>query len=320
MERSMTSKPTLNIGISACLLGEKVRFDGGHKALTFAQKTLSQYVQYHPTCPEVGIGMSIPRKPIRLIEDNQSIKLVDCRDPSIDYTDKMNQFASQQCQKMSHLNGFILTSKSPSCGMERMKVYDAEGNLQHRKGVGLFAKQLMQQHPNLPVEEDGRLSDKALRENFIERIYIHAKWQQQVAESEQLKDLVNFHSCHKYQIMAHSYQAYKDLGKLVANHDKKPISELKAAYFSRLMQAMKQIAGRKKHCNVLMHIQGYFKRDIKPQEKQELSRLILHYRQGLVPLLAPLTLIKHFLSLYPNDYLNQQSYFEPFPLEMGLNG
>lgn len=316
----MTTNQPLNIGISACLLGEKVRFDGGHKSLTFAQNTLSKYVNYHPICPEVGIGMSIPRKPIRLIDDNQIIKLVDSRDSSIDYTNKMNQFAEQKCQHMAHLNGFILTSKSPSCGMERMKVFDKDGNLQHRKGVGLFAKALMQQHPNLPVEEDGRLSDKSLRENFIERIYIHAQWQNQVAQSEQLKDLIDFHSCHKYQIMAHSYQAYKDLGKLVANHDKKPIEQLKEAYFSRLMQALKQIAGRKKHCNVLMHIQGYFKRDIKPHDKQELSRLILHYRQGLVPLLAPLTLIKHFLMLYPNEYLNQQSYFNPYPLEMGLSG
>ncbi|MCU4674630.1 DUF523 and DUF1722 domain-containing protein [Catenovulum sp. 2E275] len=316
----MTNTQKLNIGISACLLGEKVRFDGGHKALTFANQTLSQYVNFKPVCPEVGIGMSVPRKPIRLVETQGDVKLLDSRDNQLDYTDKMLEFSTRQCSQLTHLNGFILTSKSPSCGMERMKVYDEEGNLQHRKGVGLFAKTLMQMHPNLPVEEDGRLNDAALRENFISRIFVHANWHQTVAQSDQIKDLIAFHSNHKYQIMAHSYQAYKNLGKLVANQQKLDFDTLKQMYFSQLMQSLKNIAGRKKHCNVLMHLQGYFKRDISAQDKQELNHLILHYRQGLVPLLAPLTLIKHFLKLHPNEYLAQQTYFNPYPLEMGLNG
>ncbi len=316
----MHSNQKLNIGISACLLGEKVRFDGGHKALTFANKILSQYVNFKPVCPEVGIGMSVPRKPIRLVEDESGVRLVDSRDINKDYTQAMNKFATDKCSNLSGLNGFILTSKSPSCGMERMKVYDADGNLIHRKGVGLFAKKLMESHPNLPVEEDGRLNDAALRENFISRIFVHADWQKSVAPSDLFKDLVEFHSRHKYQIMAHSYQAYRDLGQLVANHQKLDYAEVKTLYFTRLMKALKNLAGRKKHCNVLMHLQGYFKRDISGNDKQELNNLIMQYRQGLIPLLAPLTLIKHFLKLHPNEYLEKQSYFSPYPLEMGLNG
>ncbi|WP_143872651.1 YbgA family protein [Catenovulum sediminis] len=312
--------PKINIGISACLLGENVRFDGGHKNLYFANQVLCNYATYHRVCPEVGIGMSIPRKPIRLIEDEGLVKLVDSRTGEVDYTDKMQAYSETKCQSFSGLNGFIVTSKSPSCGMERLKVYDKEGNQIGKNGVGIFTKTLMEKYPNLPVEEDGRLNDSQLRENFIERVYVHADWQSNFVASENMADLVQFHSRRKYQIMSHSYQAYKSLGKLVANHDNIPLEKLKAEYFSQLMSALKNIAGRKKHCNVLQHIQGYFKKELDKDEKQELTELIQQYRAGFVPLLAPLTLVKHYLTKYPNEYLSQQSYFAPYPLKMGLNG
>ena len=312
--------PKVDIGISACLLGENVRFDGGHKNLYFANQVLVNYANYHRVCPEVGIGMSIPRKPIRLVEHNDKILLLDSRDASIDYTAQMQEFAEKKCASLTGLNGFIVTSKSPSCGMERMKVYDIEGKQVRKDGVGLFTQKLMQMHPNLPVEEDGRLNDSQLRENFVARVYVHATWHKDVANSDKMADLVKFHSQHKYQIMSHSYQAYKSLGKLVANAEKLSLAEIKPLYFAELMAALKNIAGRKKHCNVMQHIQGYFKKQLTAHDKQELADLIMQYRAGLVPLLAPLTLIKHFLKKYPNEYLIQQSYFSPYPLKMGLHG
>lgn len=314
------SFPKINIGVSACLLGEKVRFDGGHKSHNFTNKVLAKYSEYRKVCPEVGMGMSIPRRAIRLIDKDGRTHLVDRQDSTIDHTDAMEVFASQKCAELTGLNGFILTSKSPSCGMERIKVYTAEGNSKHSKGVGLFARQLMESYPDLPVEEDGRLNDAPLRENFIERVFAHADWQINVAESASAKSLVDFHSRHKYQLMAHSYQAYRELGRQVANHEKIPLDEVKPKYFTEFMRAMKKLAGRKKHTNVLQHIQGYFKKNLNTEEKAELSQLIYQYRDGLVPLLAPVTLLTHHLKKYPSDYLSQQTYFAPYPLEMGLNG
>ncbi|WP_017445126.1 YbgA family protein [Gayadomonas joobiniege] len=310
----------VDIGISACLLGDNVRFDGGHKNLIFANKVLNQYANYHRICPEVGIGLPVPRPTIRLVEENGQTYLRDSKTGLNDYTETMRQFSLHKCQHMAHLNGFIVTSKSPSCGMERLKVFDVDGHQQHKNGVGIFTQTLMEQHPNLPVEEDGRLNDLPLRENFIERVYTHKDWQENVAGSDEIKDLIDFHSRRKYQIMAHSYQAYKSLGKVVANHSKAPLDELKTEYFSTLMLAMKNIATRKRHCNVMQHIQGYFKKQLSTDDKAELTALIIQYKRGLVPLLAPLTLIKHFLKNYPNNYLEQQTYFNPYPLDMGLNG
>jgi uncharacterized protein YbgA (DUF1722 family)/uncharacterized protein YbbK (DUF523 family) len=316
----MSENQKLKIGISACLLGDKVRFDGGHKALHFANKTLSNYVDYQSVCPEVGIGMSIPRKPIRLIDHEDQIKLVATRDSSIDYTEVMHTFANQKMKSCNQLDGFIVTAKSPSCGMERLKVYDYEGNVQHRKGVGLFTQTLIATYPNLPVEEDGRLNDAPLRENFIERIFAFNNWRTQVAPSNEIKNLIKFHSNHKYQIMSHSYQGYKKLGQLVANQANLDFDEIKELYIADFMQIMKSVASRKRHSNVLQHVQGYFKKQLTTEDKAELTKLIVDYRTGLVPLLSPVTLIKHYLKKYPNDYLSQQTYFNPYPLSMGLNG
>lgn len=310
----------LDIGISACLLGEKVRFDGGHKNLIFANQVLTKYANYHPICPEVGIGLPVPRPTIRLVEIDQAVSLVDSKTGQQDFTQRMRDFSQKKMPSMQGFNAFIVTSKSPSCGMERLKVYDQSGQQVHRNGVGIFTQTLMQNYPNLPIEEDGRLNDLPLRENFIERVYIHQDWQQNVASSTLMKDLVAFHARRKYQIMAHSYQAYKTLGKLVANHEQRPLEDVKDIYFTELMQACKKIASRKRHSNVMQHIQGYFKNQLSSTDKAELVNLITQYRNGLIPLLAPLTLLKHFLIRYPNDYLEQQSYFNPYPLEMGLNG
>lgn len=307
------------IGTSACILGQKVRFDGGHKRSHLVTDVFSEVFDYRPVCPEMGIGMASPRPAIRLIEHEEQVKLVQSNDVSIDYTDKMQAFSSKTLPKLADVHGFVLAAKSPSCGMERLKVSNADGQVQHRKGVGLFAARLLERYPNLPVEEDGRLNDAFLRENFIERVYAHHAWHEMMEDGFSKSKLVDFHSKYKFSIMAHRYEAYKELGRMVAGEVTFASEEALAdAYFSQFMGTLKLISSRKKHTNVLQHIQGFFKNHLPSDHKTELAELILKYKEGYVPLLAPLTLIKHYIREYKVPYLAQQSYLEPFPEKLGL--
>jgi uncharacterized protein YbgA (DUF1722 family)/uncharacterized protein YbbK (DUF523 family) len=310
---------TIQIGISACVLGEKVRYDGGHKNSPFCSAVLSSFVRYLPICPEQAIGMGIPRPAIRLLKTaDGDIRLVNSKDSSIDFTEKMHQFTESKLPTLASLSGYIVCAKSPSCGMERVRIVDEQGALLGKVATGLFTQRLMQKYPWLPVEEDGRLLDADLKENFITRVYALHAWQQMLATGFSIGKLVEFHSQFKFLIMAHHPTAYRELGRLVAQAKLFALDDLAQRYLLEFMRALKQLATRKQHANVLMHLQGFFKKMLSPAAKQELLSLIHQYRLGHAPLMAPLTLLKHHLSLHPHQYVAAQRYLLPYPPELGL--
>jgi uncharacterized protein YbgA (DUF1722 family)/uncharacterized protein YbbK (DUF523 family) len=307
---------TIKLGISACLTGEEVRFDRGHKRSPFAMDQLGKFVQYQAFCPEVAIGLPIPRPTIRQVRDEDIIKV--CRpDGTGDVTDALREYGKSVAQKSGHLSGFIVCAKSPSCGMERVKVYAPDGKGSEANGVGAFTEQIMKHNPLLPVEENGRLNDPIIKENFVMRIFVYKKWQKLVESGLTQHKLFEFHSQNKYLLMAHNQEFYKTLGRQLAESDL-PVQETADQYILGLMTALKHKATRKTHSNTLLHIAGYFKKDLSKQQKEELIEQIESYRTGLLPLLAPLTLFKHYLREFPKAYLQQQSYFEPYPMELRL--
>ncbi|MBW8191932.1 DUF523 and DUF1722 domain-containing protein [Neiella marina] len=309
---------TIQLGISACVVGQGVRFDGGHKRLGFADRELREYVSYVPVCPEVAIGLSVPRPTIRQVEADNQIRVVGSTDKSIDVTDDLHQYSEQQAKQLSGLSGFIVCAKSPSCGMERIKVYHPEGHTLRHDSVGVFTKALMEKHPLLPVEENGRLCDPVLRENFVTRVFAYHAWQQLVASGLTSDKLIKFHSRYKFLVMANHQTSYRTLGQLISDLSSNSLDDVADEYITGLMYALKQRAGRKGHTNALMHLQGYFKRSIGTNERQALADVIDKYRQGILPLMAPMTLIQHLLVKFPNEYLSQQVYIKPHPEKLAL--
>ncbi|MDG3086135.1 DUF523 and DUF1722 domain-containing protein [Vibrio hannami] len=311
-------KDQIKIGISACVLGQKVRFDSGHKESRFVTQELADYFSFVPVCPEVGIGLPVPRPTIRLISDDERVALVETKDTSKDYTSDMISYSKDKVAQLNNeqLCGYIVCAKSPTCGMERVKIY--KKNRADKNGVGLFTRELMNKMPWLPVEEDGRLNDPYLKENFVTRIYCLNDFYQSVGEEPTAGKIIAFHSRYKLTLMAHHPQSYKTLGQLVANVSKYSLEEFYQQYRLGLMEAMRHRASRKNNTNVLMHIQGYFKKKISKEERQELATIIQDYRKGVLPILAPITLIKHYLNRYPNNYLGQQNYLEPYPQDLRL--
>lgn len=299
-------------------MGEKVRYDGGHKRSAFVTSNLQDMFNLIPVCPEVGIGMSTPRPAIRVVEQGDSHRLLDAKDSSLDYTDKLADFYQQQHTKFHQLDGYILAAKSPTCGIERIKVYTQDGELAHRKGTGLFAQHIRQHYPNLPMEEDGRLNDMGLRESFITKVFIHSRFRNEVVLPAEVRNLIEFHSKHKFLVMAYSPVAYRQLGRMVANVSKETLSSTQSQYLTLLMSTVSKPTNRKKHTNVLMHLQGFLKKQLSKEDKQELAEQINKYRLGYVPLLAPITLLLHFLKQHPNPYLSQQVYLHPYPEELRL--
>lgn len=312
------SNSEIRIGISACVLGENVRFDSGHKASVFVTQELSSYFSFVPVCPEVGIGLSVPRPTIRLVSNEERVALVETKDASKDYTQSMYEFSERKVDELEPMNlcGYIVCAKSPTCGMERVKVYKHQRA--DKEGVGLYTETLMRKMPWLPVEEDGRLHDPVLRENFITRVYCLYDFYQSMGEQATPGKVVAFHSRYKLTLMAHHPESYKELGRLVANIKQYQPQDFINEYRLGLMEALKNRASRKNNTNVLMHLQGYFKRSLTKEQKAELAQVIDDYRAGLLPLLAPLTLLKHYLKMYPDGYLEQQHYFEPYPQQLRL--
>ncbi|PQJ84348.1 YbgA family protein [Aliivibrio sifiae] len=308
----------IKVGISSCVNGESVRFDGGHKSNKFASKVLAPYFTYVPICPEVGSGMSVPRPTIRLITNEERIALVDSKDASLDYTDSMIEFSQKTVDRLkeTEMCGYIVCANSPSCGMERVKVYSK--NNAKKNGVGLYTQILMKEMPWLPVEEDGRLTDPVLKENFITRVFCLNDLYKSMDGEPTAGKIIAFHSRYKYTLMSHSTVGYKNLGKLVAKVAEYDINEFFAIYRTQLMQTMTIRASRKNNTNVLMHLQGYFKKELESPQKQELAQIIQDYNQGLLPLLSPITLIKHHLGIHTNEYLAKQSFLNPYPQELRL--
>jgi len=304
-------KKDLHIGISACLLGEKVRFDASNKPSHFCIAELGDHVTYQSFCPEVAIGLPIPRPTIRQIKRDDVIH-VSQPDGSGDVTEALTMYGQKIAKMTKHLSGYIFCAKSPSCGMERVKVYSPEGNSLKSDGIGAFAREIMAANPILPCEENGRLNDPFLKENFVARVYAYKHWQNLVESGLTKHKLTTFHSQYKYTVMSHDLIAYKALGQLLARDDI-PLEDLADQYINGLMTAIKIKATRKKHANTLAHIQGYFSKHLQPNERQELCTQIDAYREGLVPLVVPLTLIKHYLLLHPKEYLTKQAYLSPYP-------
>jgi len=306
----------IKVGISGCLLGQKVRFDGGHKQSKYCQQVLANYFDFEPICPEMGIGLGTPRRAIRLVKDKDLIRVV-ASDGSFDVTEKLNTFSEQTSSQLSHLSGYIFCAKSPSCGMERVTLYHAGSNNGQRNGVGVFAAQIMKDHPLLPVEEDGRLNDHLLRENFITRVFAYHHWQSLIRSGVTMAKLIDFHAKHKYLLMAHNAKLYYKLGPMLAGTGERA-EQIAPQYITLFMQALSCVPNRKSHSNTLSHLQGYFKRSLDSTQRVDLADIIEQYRKGLIPLMAPLTLINHYLKIYPDPYLAQQLYLHPHPDQLRL--
>lgn len=308
----------IRLGISSCLLGNKVRYDGGHQHDPFLTATLGQFVRYVPVCPEVECGLPIPRESLRLVGDPDNPRLLTSRSGE-DHTDRMKEWAAAKLKELEKedLDGFVFKRKSPSSGLERVKVYSPAG-MPSNRGVGIFARAFIQHFPNLPVEDDGRLNDPLLRENFIQRIFVHKRWRTLVATSKRRGGLIDFHTSHKLLLFSHSEKDYREMGRLVARAKDLPIDTLFSEYEEMLMSALKKLSTIKKHTNVLTHIFGYFKKDLSSPEKQEVLEILEQYRQGMVPLIVPVTLLNFFVKKYKQEYLVNQHYLDPHPLELKL--
>lgn len=304
------------VGISSCLLGEKVRFDGQHQLDAFVEKTLGQYFEFRAFCPEVAIGLGIPRRPIRLVATDSEVRCVSTVDATLDYTQELRAVAHEQAAWHQNLCGYILKKSSPSCGMERVKVYD--GHRPRRDGVGIYAATLMSNFPNLPVEEEGRLGDPVIRENFIQRVYVLSRWHALEREGLTVHGLVNFHARHKLILMSHCLNAYRTLGPLVASANKRNLNEVGPRYIGELMAALRKKATRGRHVNVLQHIQGYLKQSLDAEDKAELNESFAQYLRGQVPLIVPITLLNHYFRKYPSEYILDSWYMRPYPAEMSL--
>jgi uncharacterized protein YbgA (DUF1722 family)/uncharacterized protein YbbK (DUF523 family) len=315
----VATKKKLRLGVSACLLGRKVRYDGQHKRDAFVVDVLGGLVEWVPVCPEVEVGMPVPREPIRLVADAAGPRLV-AEKSGKDHTDAMLRYATARVRELEalDLSGFVTKKDSPSCGLERVRVHPARGGPARRDGVGMFARVLVERLPLLPVEEEGRLNDPALRESFIERIFAHARWKEAVARGIRGGDLVAFHTAHKLSLMAHSPAAYRALGALVGSPAKGSVARRAEAYGRGFMEALRVPATRGRHANVLQHMLGYFRGVLPAADRVELAESVADYARGLVPLVVPLTLFRHHVRRNGVAYLSGQTYLDPDPKELML--
>ncbi|RAI72016.1 hypothetical protein DOZ80_00260 [Pseudomonas fluorescens] len=306
------------IAISACLMGLDVRYNGGHKESRLCSRTLTDYFDFIPVCPEVAIGLGVPRQPIRLVSGPDQPEAVGTLDHNLNVTQALATYGRDMAAHLRDICGYIFMQNSPSCGLERVKVYQANGTRADGGGRGIYARAFCLLHPDLPVEEDGRLNDPVLRENFLTRVFAYSAWQQLCQAGLTRRGLTDFHSRYKYLLMAHNPEQYKVLGNLLGNMGHTDPNELGARYFSELMAALKKCATRGTHANVLQHLSGYLKQAINREDKQEVQHVISQYRQGIVPLVVPLTLLKHHFRQHPDPYITQQVYLQPHPENLSL--
>lgn len=320
MHNRPDAEEPIRIGISACLLGRKVRFDGGHKHDRYLTDTLGQYFQWVPVCPEVEVGLPTPRPTLRLESSGGggAVRMVMPKEDK-DLTREMQRYAKSRVAALADegLSGYVLKKDSPSCGMERVKIYHGEGP-PSRNGRGLYAEALLARFPRLPVEEEGRLHDPRLRENWVTRVFSYYRLQSLWRRQWTIGDLVRFHTAQKFLLLAHSPQDYRQLGRLVAAAKTYNRKELRETYEAQMMAGLSKIATQAKNTNVLQHILGFFKKDLDTAARQELLDHILDYRHGLVPLVVPLTLITHYVRLLEVEYLRDQVYLNPHPKELAL--
>jgi uncharacterized protein YbgA (DUF1722 family)/uncharacterized protein YbbK (DUF523 family) len=314
----VTSSDVIRIGVSACLLGREVRYDGGHKYDRFVADTLGGYVSFVPVCPEFEIGLGVPRETLRLVRSGDGVRLIGMQ-TGTDHTVEMTKYATRKVRELEKtgLCGYVLKKNSPSCGMERVKVYTNAG-MPSTSGTGLFAETLLRELSLLPIEEEGRLNDPRLRENFIERVFAYYRLRALFRERWTIADLVRFQEQEKLLLMAHEPSKQRELGRLVAGAKQMPRAAVRDAYTKGFMHAIAKPTQPRRHVNVLQHAAGYLKTLIDAQDRHELLDVIEEYRREIVPLVVPITLLRHHVRKYDVSYLRGQSYLEPHPKELML--
>lgn len=314
-------EPPLPLAISECLLGSEVRYDGSGARSSFPHAALKGLFDYRGICPEVGIGLGTPRAPIRLVGDSSAPRVVGVKDPTLDVTDALRDYGQARAAELGDVAGYVLMKGSPSCGLFRVKVYPHDGGVvtgaPALQGRGAYAGAVTAALPDLPVEENGRLHDPVLRENFVTRTFAYAHWQALQRAGLSAGRLVEFHSRYKYLLMAHSVPCYQQAGQLLSNL-KDDLPGRARAYIRLLMTGLSSPASRRGHANVLSHLQGYFKKQLAGAARRELDELVHGYRRGELPLLAPITLLKHHLREHPDPYVANQAYLDPHPGYTGL--
>ena len=309
----------IRIGISSCLLGDEVRFDGGHKRDAFLTGTLAPFVEWVRVCPEVEVGMGVPRETLRLVRTGDDTRMITTR-TGIDHTDAMRAYADRRTQELEsmQLRGYVLKKDSPSCGMERVKVFDVAGRAPARNGVGTYAAVLLARFPALPIEEEGRLQDPVLRENFIERVFAYDRLRELFGSRWTMQQVIAFHTAHKMALLAHSTTGYEELGRIVASGKTLPRPELRRRYEVLFMKTLARPATTARQTNVLMHMAGHLKKVVDDASRRELADCIDEYRRGLIPLIVPLTLLRHHVRAHGIAYLAGQTYLDPHPRELML--
>lgn len=310
------SSADILIGISSCLLGEQVRFDSGHKHHSYITQTLGKYFRFRPFCPEMAIGLGTPRESLRLVMQEDGIHCIGNKTASLDVTEQLITSAREQHSWHVDLCGYILKKDSPSCGMERVKVY--RNDMPQRDGSGLYARVLQDNFPYLPIEEEGRLGDPVLRENFIKRVFVFRHWRDLQSAGFSMANLTDFHAQYKYVLLSHDQQRTREMGRRLANASQQPISAVAAWYFAEMMTILKARATRSSHVNVLQHLQGFLKEEIDREDKQELSDTIENYRRELLPLIVPITLLRHHFRRHPKPFVERSKYLAPHPAELML--
>jgi len=308
----------IQVGISACLVGQKVRFDAGHKRDRYITDILGRFIQFVAVCPELEVGMGVPREAVRLEGSTESPGMVGNKTGK-DWTDRMNAYAEKRVRRgdLQNLSGYILKKDSPSCGMERVRVYAPSG-MPTRAGVGLYAAHLKRRFPLLPIEEERRLNDPEIRENFIERIFAYYALRKLFADRFSRGRVVEFHAAAKYLLLSHSPRHYKRLDALVAAIMSYSPAAFRDEYSRLFMEALAVKTTARKNVNVLQHILGFLKNDLPSDDKRYVIDVIEDYRNGLAPLIAPITLVRHFIRKYNIEFIADQSYLNPHPKHLML--
>jgi len=312
------SSPVLRLGISRCLVGDEVRFDGGHKRDSFLTDVFGRYVEWVPVCPEVEAGLGTPREPMRLVGDPKRPRLMTITSGK-DHTVALERTTADRIKQLNgmDLSGYVFKKDSPTCGVERVRIYNERG-MPVRKGIGMFAQAFVERFPLIPIEEEGRLCDPSLRENFIERVFCYRRLQDLLSSGATRQAIVRFHTVHKYLLLAHSLQRYELLGRLVGQAERHPPKAVAVQYGGLFMQTLAMQATVRKHVNVLQHILGFFKNRLSSEEKTELLGVIDDYHRGLTPLIVPLTLLRHYVQIFDVRYIRDQVYLNPHPKELML--
>ncbi len=310
----------IRLGVSACLVGERVRYDGGHKQNAFLLDELASHVRLVPVCPEVGIGLGVPREPIRLERRDGDRSGWSAQSGTRSHAGHERPGRPRRSHELRgrDLSGFVLKKGSPSCGLERVREWS--GDSAPPSGRGLFAQALVDAWPQLPLEEEGRLNDPGLREHFVDRVFGHARVRDFFATDWPAAGLVRFHSSEKAAVLAHDPQAATGLGRLVARQGELGREELEQRYRDLHARAFAQRATPGRQANALMHLAGHVKDDLGASDRAELCEVIEDYRGGLVPVAVPLALLGRHLREAGDDWARAQAYLRPYPKQLGLRG